>query len=108
MILATLVSAHSRSGRRLNRTRRFPPDGYLVSAESAFEPSSKENEPDDACRRAGDAWIDQQMRVASRPPIRLMRGTIITGVGAGLATSLCGVLILGLGGLLNFTIFGVG
>jgi hypothetical protein len=37
-----------------------------------------------------------------------MRDTIITGIGAGLATSLCGVLIRGLGWLLNFTIFGAG
>ena len=55
-----------------------------------------------------NAWIDQQMRAASRPPVRLMRDTIITGIGAGLATSLCGVLIRGLGWLLNFTIFGTG
>ena len=67
-----------------------------------------EKEPDDAGRRARDSWIDQQMHAASRPPVRLMRDTIITGIGAGLATSLCGVLIRGLGWLLNFTIFGAG
>jgi hypothetical protein len=65
-----------------------------------------EDEPDDAGRRARDAWIGQKTRGASRPPVRLMRDTIITGIGAGLATSLCGVLIRGLGWLLNFTIFG--
>lgn len=47
-------------------------------------------------------------QAASRPPARLMRDTIISGIGAGLATSLCGVLILELGWLLNFTIFGTG
>jgi hypothetical protein len=67
-----------------------------------------EAEPDDADRRARDAWIGQQLLAASPPPIRLMRDTIITGIGAGLATSLCGVLIRGLGWLLNFTIFGTG
>jgi hypothetical protein len=68
-----------------------------------------EDEPGDAGRRALDAWIDQQIYAVSRPPIRLMRDTIITGIGAGLATSLCGVvLIRGLGWLLNFTIFGAG
>jgi hypothetical protein len=56
-----------------------------------------EDEPGYAGRRARDAWVDQQMRAASRPPVQLMRDTIITGIGAGLATSLCGVLILGLG-----------
>jgi hypothetical protein len=35
-----------------------------------------------------------------------MRDTIITGIGAGLTTSLCGVLIRGVGWLLNFTILG--
>ena len=67
-----------------------------------------ENEPDDARRHARDAWVDQQMMAVPRPTMRLMRDTIITGIGAGLATSLCGVLIRGLGWLLNFTIFGVG
>jgi hypothetical protein len=67
-----------------------------------------EDEPGDAGRRARDAWIDQQMHAASRPPVRLMRDTIITGIGAGLATSLCGVLIRGFGRLLNYTIFGAG
>ena len=67
-----------------------------------------EGEPGDAGCRARDAWIDQQMRAASRPPVRLMRDTIITGIGGGLGTSLCGVLIRGLGWLLNFTIFGPG
>jgi hypothetical protein len=57
---------------------------------------------------ARNAWIDQQMRAASRPPVRIMRDTIITGICAGLATSFCGVLIRGLGWLLNFTIFGAG
>jgi hypothetical protein len=65
-----------------------------------------EKEPDDGDRRARGAWTDQQMHAASRPPVRLMRDTIITGIGAGLATSLCGVLIRGRGWLLNFTIFG--
>jgi hypothetical protein len=39
---------------------------------------------------------------------RLMRDTIITGIGGGLATSLCGIFIRGFGWLLNFTIFGAG
>jgi hypothetical protein len=67
-----------------------------------------EKEPDDAGRRARDAWIDQQIHAASRRPVRLMRDTIITGISAGLATSLCGVLIRGFGWLLKFTVFGVG
>ena len=64
-----------------------------------------ESEPDDTGRRTRDAWIDQQMRAVSGPPVRLMRDTIITGIGAGLATSLCGVLIRGVGWPLNYTIF---
>jgi hypothetical protein len=76
-------------------------DGGTVSSPGTLHPAT-------ACLHVDATHLDRQMRAASRPPVRLMRDTIIPASALVWRHPCAASDSGGWMGLLNFTIFGAG